>query len=164
MLGTVPHDHHRIRRAALNPYFSKRTVAQLESLIQSVVENLCGRLSEFRKSGEPVNLNYAYAALTLDVITEYCFARSYGCLAEPNFAPKWLDIIMAVSRACHINQHFGWLFPLMNAMPESMVKVINPDMMQLINFQKVRPRSVHLLKLPKKPLNVGYDTCTSGLC
>jgi Cytochrome P450 len=138
MLGTLPHAHHRLRRAALNPYFSKQSVAQLEPMICRVVENLCRRFREARETGEPVNLGYAFAALTMDVITEYSFSKSYGCVDAPDFSHQWPDIIDAVSEATHINKQFGWLLPLMKMMPLWVVRATNPNMMQLIYLQNVR--------------------------
>jgi hypothetical protein len=137
IFGTLPHDHHRIRRQALNPYFSKRSVAKLEPMIRRVVENLCRRLRERKEAGEVVNLRHAYAALTMDIITEYSFSNSYECLNAPDFAYQWPEIIDDVSENSHMNKQFGWFLPLMKKMPLSLVKIMNPNMMQLINFQIV---------------------------
>ena len=137
VFSTVPHDHHRLRRAVLNPYFSKRSIMRLEHTIQSVVESLCARFAELRSSQQPVNLGDAYAALTMDVITEYSFAKSYGCVAEPDFAPEWPVAVESISIASHLNKQFGWLFPLMNLMPAWMVAKLNPHMRRLIHFREV---------------------------
>ncbi|GIK05376.1 hypothetical protein Aspvir_009485 [Aspergillus viridinutans] len=41
--ATVDHYHHRARRGYLNQYFSKRSVGDLEPIIQERVDRLCGR-------------------------------------------------------------------------------------------------------------------------
>ena len=138
MFGTLRHAHHRLRRAALNPYFSKQSVAKLEPMIRNVVVNLCRRLREARDTGEPVNLGHAFAALTMDVITEYSFSKSYGCLDAPDFMHQWPDIMDAVSESSHVNKQFGWLLPLLKKMPLWMVMATNPNMLLLIYFQTVR--------------------------
>jgi cytochrome P450 len=135
MLGTLPHAHHRLRRGALNPFFSKQSVAKLEPMIVKVVENLCRRFREAEESVEPVNLGHAYAALTMDVITEYSFAKSYGCVDAPDFMRQWPDTIDAVSQASHVNKQFGWLLPMFKMMPLRVVKAMNPNMVSLIFFQ-----------------------------
>jgi hypothetical protein len=38
--GTIGHNYHRLRRSALNQFFSKRSVAELELMISSKVEQL----------------------------------------------------------------------------------------------------------------------------
>lgn len=137
MLGTVPHEHHRIRRGALSPYFSKRSVTNLEPMIQSNIDILCRRFREFQRAKKPVNLYYAFAALTMDIITEYSFARSYGMLETPEFDPLWANVIMDLSQASHLNKQFAWLLPLLKSLPDWFVAWSNPNMRQLIKFQKV---------------------------
>jgi hypothetical protein len=113
-------------------------VTRLEPTIQSLVESLCTRFCDFQKLGEPINLEVAFSALTTDIITEYSFARSYGYLDKKEFAPEWLDILRSVSEASHLNKQFGWLLPLMKSLPIWVVEATNPQMMRLINFQKVQ--------------------------
>ncbi|KAI9767291.1 MAG: hypothetical protein M1839_004535 [Geoglossum umbratile] len=138
MLGTVPHEHHRIRRSVINPYFSKQSVARLEPTIQSIADILCDRLRGFQRSGGVLNLGHAYSALTTDVITEYCFARSYGFLGKDDFGSEWPTVLMQASEMSHLMKQFGWLYPLMDGLPNWFVQWANPPLMYLINFQRVR--------------------------
>lgn len=71
MASTGPHDLHRIRRNALNSYFSKASVLRLEERIQSHVGMLCQRLREFKGRGEIFRFDTALTALTFDIITDY---------------------------------------------------------------------------------------------
>jgi len=43
---------------------------------------------------------------------------------------------MSASETSHLNKQFGWLLPLLKALPVWMVKLTNPQMMQMIDFQK----------------------------
>lgn len=135
--STGPHDHHKLRRVPLNPYFSKASVYRLEPMIVSNVEDLCNRFQQFQRTGEPLNLHYAYSALTTDIITEYCFAKSYGCVNEPSFAPQFPDGIDSVARSSHLNKQFGWLMSLMKMMPVCVAVKLNPHMMRLVEIQVV---------------------------
>ncbi|KAK5096990.1 hypothetical protein LTR70_002207 [Exophiala xenobiotica] len=155
--GTVPHDQHRLRRAPLNPFFSKRSVTKLEPMIKSAVEKLCTRLRGFQQTKEPVNLRHAFAALTMDVITDYAFAKSYNCLDEPGFAPIWPEAIDSVSEQSHINKQFPWLLPVMRLMPLWLVARLNPHIMRLISFQ------IDLAKQVSKVMEENnVDSGTSG--
>lgn len=69
--STNPHDLHRIRRAPLNPFFSKRAATQLEPVIETNIEQLCHQLEDYCKNGKIVDLEAAFTALTLDTITKY---------------------------------------------------------------------------------------------
>lgn len=91
IFGTVQHDHHRVRRGALNPFFSKKSISAIQPLIQSKVDLLCTGLGEYapdgsdeKRAGREIELGVAYMSLTLDVISHYAFGKSYGLL-DPGF-------------------------------------------------------------------------------
>lgn len=73
--STVDHDLHRMRRSALNPYFSKKAVTQLEESIKDKAKLLCDKLREHARAGSVVDIGCAFTALTLDVISEYSVRR-----------------------------------------------------------------------------------------
>lgn len=85
---------HRLRRAALNPYFSKTSVGRLEETIQSNVDLLQSRLRVILGTGRPVNLSDAFTCLSADVIGSYAFGKSYGFLESPDFMPGWRALMM----------------------------------------------------------------------
>ena len=136
--ATEDHDLHRIRRAAFAHYLSKASLQRLEPGIQSVVDNLVSRLHGLKESGKVLNLYNVYGALTGDVIGQYAFAQSYGFLQDPDFSPHWHHTMMDVSQNGHLLKQFGFLLPMMQAMPEWLVKLTTPQMMTLVNFQKVQ--------------------------
>ena len=110
---------------------------RLAPRIKELVEKLCTRLTEFKTTEEPVNLRHAFAALAMDVITDYAFARPFNCLDEPDFAPVWPEAIDSVSEQSHLNKQFPWLLPLMRLVPLSIVEKLNPHIMRLIKLQMV---------------------------
>ncbi len=91
--GTVEHELHRIRRAPMNQHFSKRSVSELHPWIASRIEKLCVRFENAVKSGEILNLKYAYAALGLDVIYQYCFSRTLDSVLMPDFNMEYIDAL-----------------------------------------------------------------------
>ena len=99
--GTMAHGHHRVRRAALNAHFSKRSVGELCPWIEACVEQLCRRFegASVRKGKEAgevevvINLKYAFAAMSLDVIYEYCFSRRLGSLERLDFGRGYVDAL-----------------------------------------------------------------------
>lgn len=60
--ATVLHEPHRIRRAALNAFFSKGQVRQLQPMIQSTVNKLLERFKTFQETGNVMRLDVAFAA------------------------------------------------------------------------------------------------------
>lgn len=60
--GTVDHNLHRMRRSAMNPFFSKANVRRLQPVIQARVDKLLERIKEFQASGKPLTISLAYTA------------------------------------------------------------------------------------------------------
>lgn len=136
-LVTLDHDLHRIRRSAFACYLSKASIQRLEPCIQSVIDRMVSRLQEIKGSGKVINLVDVFGCLTGDIIGQYAFASPYGFLEDPDFSPHWHRIMMAISINAHLLKHFGFLMPLMQLMPEWLVKMTTPGMMILIDLRKV---------------------------
>ncbi|KAJ9605728.1 hypothetical protein H2200_009577 [Cladophialophora chaetospira] len=134
--GTISHEVHRLRRAALNPFFSKQAISRMEPLIRELLEKLCARFERCRETGEPVDTLQAYAALTTDIITTYSFNTSYGCIGDSNWKSEWPQAMVDSTTSVHLNKQFKWLFPAMQATPEWIVKKLNPAVMNIIDFQR----------------------------
>ena len=137
MFSTIPHDLHRIRRAAMAPFLSMQSVQRLEPTIQVVVNKLVTRFRDLQGSGTSVNLIHAYAALTGDIIAQYGFAKSYGLMDSRDFTPQWHKSWMSVSENGYMLKQFAWLEPAMRSMPFWLVKMLSPQTMVLINMQDV---------------------------
>lgn len=71
MFGTNDHDLHRIRRAAVNPFFAKGVVRKLQPIVDERIDVLLGRFQEFQASSESITLDYAFAAFTNGMCNAY---------------------------------------------------------------------------------------------
>ena len=127
-----------MRRAALNPFFSKRAVTQLEPIIREKVEKLASRFEAAVETREVIRIDVAYMALTMDVITQYAYARSYNYLAEPDFKLEWKKTLIGGFEMGATMRHLPW----MAKTPDWLVKVINPGMMMFFNWQRDVRRQV----------------------
>lgn len=93
LLTVKSSDEHRVRRAALNPFFSRRSVLELEQIIKTKMENLCGMIQaclyddesfpstemmvERKGKGNNIFDNHnAIHAYAMDIITEYAYGIS----------------------------------------------------------------------------------------
>jgi cytochrome P450 len=63
--GTTDHRVHRLRRGAINPFFSKRKVNELQHLIQQHIKKLCDKLEKYRNTGVPIDFESAFGDFTL---------------------------------------------------------------------------------------------------
>ena len=137
LLSTGPADLHRIRRNALNPYFSQAAVNKLEPVVKAKVDLFCSRVQEVVSRGEIVNLEVAFMAMATDIITEYCFAKSYGFLEQPGFAPDFAKTIVSGSEASNLGRFLPWMVPLMKSLPLWVIGYIDANMKQLIGLTLV---------------------------
>jgi cytochrome P450 len=79
---TAKHDVHAIRRGALNPMFSKRSVLEFQPEIRKKVEILCRNIAKYKDTGREVSLGDAFSAFAGDVIAEYMLGMSYNHLGR----------------------------------------------------------------------------------
>ncbi|KAM3436334.1 hypothetical protein NHJ13734_005104 [Beauveria thailandica] len=120
-LATLDHDHHRIRRAPLNQFFSYKSVRDLQPIIEERVDQLLGRLRDEGQTRptEPIDVMYPFSAYTNDVINEYAFARSDHLIERPDFGAYTTDSLLKGTHMGPIIKHMNWALTLVNSLPES---------------------------------------------
>nr|POE87787.1 trichodiene oxygenase [Quercus suber] len=127
--SAVSHDLHRARRAAINPFFSKRAITQLENGIRERVERLVARLhTDYAGTDRVVDIGAAFTAVTFDVISEYCFDDCYNVLDEPDFGPRWKALMGGLFEAVPVTKQFPIVARIMAALPSWLVQKLMPDM------------------------------------
>lgn len=136
VFGTAEHGLHRLRRGALNQFFSKASVTKLEPIIHTAIEKLVSQLRSHAGSGKPVIMNMAFSCMTTDIVTEYAFSKSYNFLDSPTFEPNFHRAIVAGSDMGPWIKQFPFLISLMNSLPESMIMKLNPEAAVYVRFQE----------------------------
>ncbi|KAK5292441.1 putative P450 monooxygenase [Cryomyces antarcticus] len=152
-VGTTGHELHKLRRSALNPFFSKRSVTQLEPVIQENIDRLCTKLRGFAGTSTSVNLVDVFTCLSADVIGSYAFGQSYGFLEAPKFYPGWHKLMMDLSRSSHLMKQFGWLYSVMTLLPERLVSLLHPVTEQLFKLQNGIAKQVCDIQAGTQPSN-----------
>lgn len=151
-LSTLSHDHHRIRRQALNPAFSRSAISKQGSMIQEKVDKLMARFSQAFKTGTVVCLDDATAALATDVISQYAFGEDEDFLSVPDFT-SWRKIIERSFALFPVIQQFPWILSLAGAIPENIFQKIFPSS---VPFLEWRAKSRKLLDSALKRVNGPY--------
>lgn len=135
--STQGHELHRTRAAALAPFFSKASVYQLEPSVQSIVDQLVARLRTVQGTDSNINMIDVFTSLTGDVISQYAFARPFGFMQSPNFAPHWHQSMMSISENFNVFKQFEWLEPMMRNIPPSLAEWASPKMSSFFGVQDV---------------------------
>lgn len=109
---TAKHDIHSIRRGALNPFFSKRSIVEFQPIICKKVELLCKNIAKYKETGKEFRLNMAFSSFAGDVITQYALGICYDHLDVPDFDVNFHEAFMAVSGFGHVALQFPWVHPV----------------------------------------------------
>lgn len=103
---TIEYSLHKLRREVIAPFFNKRNTTLLEPNIKKCIGQLCERLRQLAGTHSPVNLTNASIALTMDILTEYCFGQTFGLLEEADFNVAWKNTILGIMKALPIVRNF----------------------------------------------------------
>ncbi|KAF2689563.1 cytochrome P450 [Lentithecium fluviatile CBS 122367] len=135
-VGTCGHELHRLRRSALNGFFSRRSISKLEPTIERAVYR-ASQLLKRRGSGRRIiNLRNFFAAFSADVIGEVAFGSGYGLLDRPDFEPGWQQLMMDLSRATHLMKQFSWAYAILNSIPPSFLSLVHPLTKRLFSIRR----------------------------
>ncbi|KAI9926006.1 hypothetical protein ASPWEDRAFT_107650 [Aspergillus wentii DTO 134E9] len=135
MVSTISHGHHRFRRALLNNFFSKKSILDLAPLVQSKVDKLMDRLEEAYKDKSIVELDAAFAGLTADVITQYCYGRSWDYLSHKDYNSTVRNTVNDITAWFHINRFFPFLPRLLEIAPLWLACKFQPGRPNLAQMQ-----------------------------
>lgn len=140
--ATVSHEHHRQRKGAIAPFFSKRSITQLEPVIAEKVDKLSARFDKIAENGEVVRLDVALMALTIDIICDYAFASDRKYLDEPDFKLQWKETLQGVFQVGALNRQLPWILPLTQSLPLSVVSALDPGVGFMLHWQNAVRKEV----------------------
>ena len=132
--GTADHDLHRLRRAAINPFFSKQKVTALQPVIQRLAEKLVVKFEKCRGTDEVIPLECAFDAFTMDVITEYALDTNFGYLDQPGWSSDFRELERAFGYTGYMQKMFPPLIRIMNSLPDRLVVWMDPRSKLLMDF------------------------------
>ncbi|KAI0442185.1 cytochrome P450 [Xylaria telfairii] len=136
VFSTVQHELHRMRRAALNPYFSMASVTRLQPVIQERLNVMLKRMNDFKNTDQVLNLSYMFSALGADVVMIYSFARCDYKLETPDFDPSSRDAALVGLNSIHIMKHIPWAYDVMKALPDSLVQWLQPALASFLELRR----------------------------
>ncbi|KAK5142179.1 hypothetical protein LTR04_002316, partial [Oleoguttula sp. CCFEE 6159] len=110
----------------------------LEPIIQDKANKLCDAMKGYVESGKPVELQTAYMALTLDVISHYAFGESFGLTEKPGFSPEWKKVLLATIEAGIMNRHLPWVADILMSLPDSVAAAVSAPVAFFLQIQRVK--------------------------
>ncbi|KAI9727815.1 MAG: hypothetical protein M1834_007962 [Cirrosporium novae-zelandiae] len=143
--ATTDHYLHRLRRAPMNPFFSKQRILALEPSVRALLDKLCERLEEVKRSGKPVKIGDPYSCFTADVVTEYTMGEAYHYLDSPDFMPLWRQCIHTMGHLTKITRHFPWINRVISILPDSFSAWIDPSLALFVEYQRRAKKQVETI-------------------
>ncbi|RDW78939.1 cytochrome P450 [Aspergillus mulundensis] len=140
--ATVDHHHHRARRGYLNPYFSKRSIGDLEPIIHERVDRLCGRFNEALQTHEVVNLDSAFSALTADIITSRLYGAHFDYLGIPDFKFAVRETFEGMSLVFHLSRFIPFMMATLKLLPLAAIRLIMPSAADLLQIREGIKRNI----------------------
>lgn len=129
---------HRIRRGALNPFFSRKMVLELESIVQSKAEKLAALAKRKFSAGQALNLHYAFRSISVDVITEYAFGQCYDLLDKDDLGQQLFEMVQGIGPTMWIFQQWPGLQKVAFSMPPALASFMSPPVGQVLRLTEVR--------------------------
>ncbi|RYP72025.1 hypothetical protein DL771_004494 [Monosporascus sp. 5C6A] len=130
--ATVDHDKHRARRGYLNPYFSKRSLTNLEPTIHERITKLSSRMEQHMNNGDVLTLDGIFSALTADVICSRFYGKHFDYLSVPDYHFVVRDGFQGLTKLYHLARFIPSLVTTLKHLPEKIVRMIMPSLADLI--------------------------------
>ncbi|EAW08477.1 cytochrome P450 [Aspergillus clavatus NRRL 1] len=133
--STASHELHRVKRAALNPFFSRKMVFELEDVVQQKAKKLVTRMQKAFVSSGRIDLHYAYRAISIDVITDYAFNNCFNSLDKEDFGAEFFTVIRDTVPALWFFQQFSFLHDFALNMPLWAARLCNQMLAKLMCYR-----------------------------
>lgn len=154
MFAAIDHDLHQARRNSLANFFSKRSISNIQPIIQDKAERFIKRLEEASQSGSLANLSTLSSAFTADTISHYSYGASLGCLDGSGAEDHLTDATQAVLALSHWLRFIPIRFTQAKKLPPPLVERILPKAAVVLKTHRtIRSLALEVLnaKEPKAP-------------
>jgi hypothetical protein len=146
VFGTVYHDVHRSRRAAIDSLFSKKSVKSFEPVLQEMVGRLSRVFLSASLENRPLELGSEYLALTTDAVCEHTLGRHHDLLNNQQRTRDWKKTVHAVASLTPFAKQFPWLIPTALGLQISLLRSIAPSLSKIVELQRVSCRKVQVFR------------------
>ncbi|KAJ2981915.1 hypothetical protein NQ176_g1730 [Zarea fungicola] len=137
LFSTIEHDTHRMRRAALLPFFSPSYVRKLQPMFQERIDVLLARMADLKDTEQAVNANCLFAAFSNDLVQTLAFGECDYKLETPDFDSSERDAALSGAQSFHILKRLPWLNDIMMALPEAIAQLINPSLASFMRQKRM---------------------------
>ncbi|KAL4890504.1 cytochrome P450 [Aspergillus ambiguus] len=139
-------DIHRIKRSALNPFFSRKKVLDLEEIVQEKATKLVRRMRAAFESSGRIDLHHGFRAISVDVITDYAFDHCYDFLDDAEFGVGFFNMIRDFGPAFWFFQQFPAVQPFALGTPFWLAKLTSGALTRMMLHHEGSRRQILRVK------------------
>ncbi|KAK4552504.1 hypothetical protein LTR86_010348 [Recurvomyces mirabilis] len=134
--ATEESDLHRKRRAPNMLLFGKRTVDQATPMIRSKIEKLLTELQRAMRTGEVIDVNLVFLALTTDIAGYHVLHEELGMQDDlTGKALRWKKGVHQISTNVPLVKQYTWLADVIDLIPSGLWQSMAPDIACLIDLK-----------------------------
>ncbi|KAF2680461.1 cytochrome P450 [Lentithecium fluviatile CBS 122367] len=115
--------------------FSKRSIMEVIHIVHQHIDEFTDRMLEYEARKEPLNVTWAFPALTGDIIMDYFFGFNYGSTKHPEFQ-SFHAAFKALGLAGHVAMQFPWFLPMMDYIPPGFAEWLQPALKPLLDLKR----------------------------
>lgn len=157
LAATVPHKNHRFQRSLLNSFFSKRSVSELSPACEEIIQRLMLRFEESYQEKKAIQLSDAFSALSSDIITYYCFGKSWNFIEEKTFCSDIRTAVEEATALVHLNRFIPWIIHLPYVVPLKVMCWLQPGTAVLFKVAKaIFDQSMEAMQKTNSTASIGF--------
>ncbi|KAK8047900.1 cytochrome P450 [Apiospora saccharicola] len=138
IVSTVSAEDHRLRRAAVAPFFSKARTRGYNVELQRIADRISHRLStEYSGTGRVVHVTHMWSSFTGDMIRKLAFGLPITFCDAPGFVSPFPAAMASFIHLAHYSTHFRFLGSIIESVPDSILLFLLPAARGIIEYRQV---------------------------
>ncbi|KAI9710333.1 MAG: hypothetical protein M1820_002828 [Bogoriella megaspora] len=133
--STLSNELHKHKRAMLNPMFSRRMVLNLEEVVQDKARKLVTLTERGVSDQEPIDLHHAFRCVSVDVITDYAFDKSYNLLDTSDLGAHFFAIARGIGPVLWAFQQVPQLVSIALTIPAWLAPILSTPLNQVLRLK-----------------------------
>ncbi|QIW97678.1 hypothetical protein AMS68_003196 [Peltaster fructicola] len=152
--GFLTYKESKARKDVLNKSFSTSAMSSVTPMVQEKIDSLCDVFTRLSRSKEPVDLNWAFRCMTMDVITYLSFGRSVDAIHAPGFEAPILVAMDASAQVFVAFKHFSFYKDMILNCPPNLSKKLSPAVAGLVDLQQILGQQI--MELVSDPTKIEH--------
>ena len=85
-----------------------------------------------------IDLHYGFRAVSIDVITDFAFGKSYNLLEKPDLGLQFFTMIHKLGPAAWFFRQWPWMRSIVFAAPEKIIRLVSEPLREVFDMKEVR--------------------------